>query len=170
MEMDEEEPDYSRIAYHLAKSTSCYLDAVVAVASGKGREQRLELNNSERYAANIMLTIAANKNSSDFQQNPSVVHLLALEEFWRGFYSDEQLKSLQNEMKDKCNGLLVNNTDVLETVSNLFSELDQHNNIKSVEELAGIYHLWIKNLDITNHGVELTTAMLARPFADHPDS
>jgi hypothetical protein len=42
--MDEEERGYSRIAYYLAKSTTRCLDAVVVAESGKGPEQRLELN------------------------------------------------------------------------------------------------------------------------------
>jgi hypothetical protein len=166
--MDEEERDYSKIAYHLAKSTSCYLGGVVALASGKGPEQKLELNNSEIYAANLMLTIAANKISMDYLQNPSVVHLLALEEFWKDIYSDEQIKSLQIEMNDKFNCWLVSNKDILETVGNLFSGLGQHNDPKLIEELVGIYHLWVENLSITNHGDELTLVMLAaRPVADH---
>jgi len=93
--MDEEERDCSRVAYHLAKSTSCYLDAIVALESGKGRAQRLQLNDSEIYAANIMLTIAAKKLSMIFLQDTSMVHLLTLEEFWKDIYSDEQIRSLQ---------------------------------------------------------------------------
>ena len=139
--MDEEKRGYSRIAYHLAKSTTCYLNAVVAVASGKGREQRLELSYSEIYAANIMLIIAVNKVSMGFEQNPSVVHLLALAQFWKGIYSDEQIKSLQNEMNDKFNCLLVNDKEILETIGNLFCGLGQENDAKLVEELAGIYRL-----------------------------
>jgi hypothetical protein len=168
--MDEEEQGYSRIAYHLAKSTTCYLDAVVAVGSGKGPEQRLELSDNEIYAVNIMLIIAVNKIPRDFQQNPSVVHMLALEEFWNGIYSDEQIKFLHNEMNNKFNGLLVNDNDVLETIGNLFSGLGQDNDAGLVEELVGIYRLWVKNLGISNHGVEPTSAMLARPSADHTRS
>ena len=165
--MDEEEQGYSRIAYHLAKSTTCYLDAVVAVGSGKGPEQRLELSDNEIYAANIMLIIAVNKVSMVFEQNPSVVHMLALEEFWNGIYSDEQIKFLHNEMNNKFNGLLVNDNDVLETIGNLFSGLGQDNDAKLVEELVEIYRLWIKSLGVTNYGIELSLAMLARPSADH---
>ena len=139
--MYEEERVYSRIAYYLAKSTACYLDAVVAVESGKGPEQRQELSDSEIYAANIMLIIAVNKVSMVFQQNPSVVHLLALAQFWNGIYSDEQIKSLQNEMNDKFNCLLVNDKEILETIGNLFCGLGQDNDAKLVEELAGIYRL-----------------------------
>jgi len=118
--MNKEEQGYSRIAYYLAKSTTCYLDAVVAAESGKGPEQRQELSDKQIYAANIMLIIAVNKISRDFQQNPSVVHMLALEEFWNGIYSDEQIKFLHNEMNNKFNGLLVNDKNVLETIGNLF--------------------------------------------------
>lgn len=168
--MDEEERGYSRIAYHLAKSTTCYLDAVVAVGSGKGPEQRLELSDNEIYAANIMLIIAVNKVSMDFEQNPSVVHMLALEEFWNGIYSDEQIKSLHIEMNNKFNCLLVNDKNVLETIGNLFSGLGQDNDAGLVEELVGIYRLWVKNLGISNHGVEPTSAMLARPSADYTRS
>jgi hypothetical protein len=168
--MDEEEQDYSRIAYHLAKSTTCYLDAVVAVESGKGPEQRLELSDNEIYVANIMLIIAVNKISLGFEQNPSVVHMLALEEFWKGIYSDEQIKSLHNEMNNKFNCLLVNDKDVLEAIGNLFCELGQDNDAQLVGELVGIYRLWVKNLGISNHGVELTSAMLARASADHSRS
>ena len=139
--MYEEERVYSRIAYYLAKSTTCYLDAVVAIESGKGPEQRQELSDSEIYAANIMLIIAVNTVSMNFQQNPSVVHLLALEEFWKGIYGDEQIKSLQNEMNDKFNCLLVNDKTILETIGNLFCGLGQDNDAKLVEELAGIYRL-----------------------------
>jgi len=139
--MDEEERGYRRIAYYLAKSITCYLDAVVALDSGKGPEQRLELSDNEIYAANIMLIIAVNKVSMGFQQNPSVVHLLALAEFWKGIYSDEQIKSLQNEMNDKFNCLLVNDKEILETIGNLFCGLGQDNDAKLVEELAGIYRL-----------------------------
>jgi len=141
VEMDEEERGYRRIAYYLAKSITCYLDAVVALDSGKGPEQRLELSDNEIYAANIMLIIAVNKVSMGFQQNPSVVHLLALAEFWKGIYSDEQIKSLQNEMNDKFNCLLVNDKEILETIGNLFCGLGQDNDAKLVEELAGIYRL-----------------------------
>ena len=165
--MNKEEQGYSRIAYYLAKSTACYLDAVVAVESGKGPEQRQELSDSEFYAANIMLIIAVNKISMDFQQNPFVVHLLALEQFWKGIYSDEQIKSLQNEMNDIFNCLLVNHKDVLETIGNHFCGLGQDNDAKLVEELVEIYHLWIKSLGVTNYGIELSLAMLARPSADH---
>ncbi len=157
--MDEGKRGYSRIAYHLAKSTTCYLNAVVAVESGKGREQRLELSDNEIYAASIMLIIAVNKVSIVFQQNPSVVHLLALAQFWKGIYSDEQIKSLQNEMNDKFNCLLVNNKDVLETIGNLFTGLGQDNDAKLVEELVEIYRLWVKNLARTNDGIELALAM-----------
>ena len=73
-------------------------------------------------------------------------------------------------MNDKYSGLLVNSDDILETVGDLFSELGQHDDIKLVEQLAGIYHLWVENLGISNQGVELTTAMLARPFDNHPQS
>jgi hypothetical protein len=157
--MNKEEQGYSRIAYYLAKSTTCYLDAVVAVESGKGPEQRQELSDKQIYAANIMLIIAVNKVSMVFQQNPSVVHLLALAQFWNGIYSDEQIKSLQNEMNDKFNCLRVNDKDVLETIGNLFSGLGQHNAAKLVEELVGIYHLWVKNLARTNYGIEQALAM-----------
>ena len=139
MEMNEQEQGYSRIAYYLAKSTKCYLDAVVAAESGKGPEQRLELSDSEIYAANIMLIIAANKVSMVFQQNPSVVHLLALEEFWKGIYSYEQIKSLQIEMNNKFNYLLENHKDTLEIIGNLFCGLGQNNDAKLLEELVGIY-------------------------------
>ncbi len=139
--MYEEERVYSRIAYYLAKSTTCYLDAVVAIESGKGPEQRRELSDSEIYAANIMLIIAVNRVSMNFQQNPSVVHLLALEEFWKGIYSDEQIKSLQNEMNDKFNCLLVNDKTILETIGNLFCGLGQNDDAKIVEKLAEIYRL-----------------------------
>ena len=127
----------------------------------------MELSDNEVYAANIMLLIAVNKLSIDYQQKPSVVHSLALEDFWNRIYSDEQVKSLQIEMNDKYNGLLVNSSDMLETVGNLFSEFGRHDDIKLVEELAAIYHLWVKNLGISNQGVERTTAMLARPFDNH---
>ena len=139
--MYEEERVYSRIAYYLAKSTTCYLDAVVAIESGKGPEQRRELGDSEIYAANIMLIIAVNRVSMNFQQNPSVVHLLALEEFWKGIYSDEQIKSLQNEMNDKFNCLLVNDKTILETIGNLFCGLGQNDDAKIVEKLVEIYRL-----------------------------
>jgi len=157
--MNKEEQGYSRIAYYLAKSTACYLDAVVAVESGKGPEQRQELSDSEIYAANIMLIIAVNKVSMVFQQNPSVVHLLALAQFWNGIYRDEQIKSLRNEMNDKFNCLRVNDKDVLETIGNLFSGLGQDNDAKLVEELVEIYRLWVKNLARTNYGIELALAM-----------
>jgi len=39
--------------------------------------------------------------------------------------------------------------------------------MKLVEELAAIYHLRVKNLGISNKGLELTKAMLARPFDNH---
>jgi len=139
--MYEEERVYSRMAYYLAKSTTCYLDAVVAIESGKGPEQRRELSDSEIYAANIMLIIAVNRVSMNFQQNPSVVHLLALEEFWKGIYSDEQIKSLQNEMNDKFNCLLVNDKTILETIGNLFCGLGQNDDAKIVEKLVEIYRL-----------------------------
>ncbi|MGB5297716.1 MAG: hypothetical protein WBN48_03195 [Thiogranum sp.] len=139
--MYEEERVYSRIAYYLAKSTTCYLDAVVAIESGKGPEQRRELSDSEIYAANIMLIIAVNRVSMNFQQNPSVVHLLALEEFWKGIYSDEQIKSLQTEMNDKFNCLLVNDKTILETIGNLFCGLGQNDDAKIVEKLVEIYRL-----------------------------
>jgi len=139
--MYEEERVYSRIAYYLAKSTTCYLDAVVAIESGKGPEQRRELSDSEIYAANIMLIIAVNTVSMNFQQNPSVVHLLALEEFWKGIYGDEQIKSLQNEMNDKFNCLLVNDKTILETIGNLFCGLGQNDDAKIVEKLVEIYRL-----------------------------
>ena len=139
--MYEEERVYSRIAYYLAKSTTCYLDAVVAIESGKGPEQRQELSDSEIYAANIMLIIAVNTVSMNFQQNPSVVHLLALEEFWKGIYGDEQIKSLQNEMNDKFNCLLVNDKTILETIGNLFCGLGQNDDAKIVEKLVEIYRL-----------------------------
>ena len=113
--MADKERNHSRIAYHLAKSTSAYLTAVVAVESGKGQGQRMELSDNEVYAANIMLIIAVNKLSIDYQQKPSVVHSLALEDFWNGIYSDAQVKSLQIEMNDKYNGLLVNSSDILES-------------------------------------------------------
>ena len=167
MAMDKDERAYSRIAYHLAKSTSCYLTAVVALGSAKGQEQGLELSDNEIYAANIMLIIAVNKISMDYQQNPSVVHSLALEEFWNSIYSEEQLKSLQNEMNNRYSDLLIKSPDVLEAVGNVFSELGQHDDIKLVDELAGVYNLWVKILDTTNHGVELTTAMLALLFANY---
>jgi len=130
MAMDKDERAYSRIAYHLAKSTSCYLTAVVALGSAKGQEQGLELSDNEIYAANIMLIIAVNKISMDYQQNPSVVHSLALEEFWNSIYSEEQLKSLQNEMNNRYSDLLIKSPDVLEAVGNVFSELGQHDDIK----------------------------------------
>jgi len=168
--MDNESQNYSRIAYYLAKSTACYMDAVIAVDSGKGPEQRLELNDNEIYVANILLIIAANQLSMDFQQNPSVVHLLALEEFWKGIYSDEQTRVLQNVMNDKFNRLLVSDKDILETIGNIFSALGQDNDAKLVEELVGIYHLWVKNLGISKDDMEPTFAMLARPFADHTRS
>ncbi|MGB5727354.1 MAG: hypothetical protein WBM52_09090 [Thiogranum sp.] len=139
--MYEEERVYSRIAYYLAKSTTCYLDAVVAIESGKGPEQRRELSDSEIYAANIMLIIAVNRVSMNFQQNPSVVHLLALEEFWKGIYSAEQIKSLQNEMNDKFNCLLVYDKTILETIGNLFCGLGQNDDAKIVEKLVEIYRL-----------------------------
>ena len=137
--MNKEEQGYSRIAYYLAKSTTCYLDAVVAAESGKGPEQRQELSDKQIYAANIMLIIAVNKVSMVFQQNPSVVHLLALEEFWKGIYSYEQINSLQIEMNDKFNCLLENDKDILETIGNLFCGLGQNNDAKLLEELVGIY-------------------------------
>ena len=137
--MNKEEQGYSRIAYYLAKSTTCYLDAVVAAESGKGPEQRQELSENQIYAANIMLIIAVNKVSMVFQQNPSVVHLLALEEFWKGIYSHEQINSLQIEMNDKFNCLLENDKDILETIGNLFCGLGQNNDAKLLEELVGIY-------------------------------
>jgi len=137
--MNKEEQGYSRIAYYLAKSTTCYLDAVVAAESGKGPEQRQELSDKQIYAANIMLIIAVNKVSMVFQQNPSVVHLLALEEFWKGIYSHEQINSLQIEMNDKFNCLLENDKDILETIGNLFCGLGQNNDAKLLEELVGIY-------------------------------
>jgi len=137
--MNKEEQGYSRIAYYLAKSTTCYLDAVVAAESGKGPEQRQELSDKQIYAANIMLIIAVNKVSMVFQQNPSVVHLLALEEFWKGIYSHEQINSLQIEMNDKFNCLLENDKDTLETIGNLFCGLGQNNDAKLLEELVGIY-------------------------------
>ena len=130
----------------------------------------MELSDNEAYAANIMLIIAVNTLSIDYQQNPSVVHSLALEYFWNGIYSDAQVKSLKIEMNDKYSGLLVNSDDILETVGDLFSGLGQHDDIKLVEQLAGIYHLWVENIGISNQGVELTTAMLARPFDNHPQS
>jgi len=130
----------------------------------------MELSDNEAYAANIMLMIAVNTLSIDYQQNPSVVHSLALEDFWNGIYRDAQVESLQIEMNDKYNGLLLNSSDMLETVGNLFSEFGQHDDIKLVEELAEIYHLWVNNLGISNQGVELTTAMLARPFENHTQS
>lgn len=167
MAMDKDERAYCRIAYHLAKSTSCYLTAVVALGSAKGQAQSLELSDNEIYVANMMLTIAVNKISMDYQQNPSVVHSLALEEFWNSIYSEEQLKSLQNEMNNRYSDLLINSPDVLEAVGNVFSELGQHDDIKLVDELAGVYNLWVKILDTTNHGVELTTAMLALLFANY---
>ena len=86
-----------------------------------------------------MLIIAANKVSMVFQQNPSVVHLLALEEFWKGIYSYEQINSLQIEMNDKFNCLLENDKDTLETIGNLFCGLGQNNDAKLLEELVGIY-------------------------------
>ena len=46
----------------------------------------MELSDNEAYAANIMLIIAVNTLSIDYQQNPSVVHSLALEDFWNGIY------------------------------------------------------------------------------------
>jgi len=88
-----------------------------------------------------MLIIAVNKVSMDFQQNASVVHLLALEEFWKGIYSDEQIESLQNEMNDKFNCLLVNDKTILETIGNLFCGLGQNDDAKIVEKLAEIYRL-----------------------------
>jgi hypothetical protein len=167
MEMDKNVRDYCRIAYHLAKSTSCYLTAVVALGSAKAQEQGLELSDNENYVANIMLIIAVNKISMDYQQNPSVVHSLALKEFWNSIYSEEQLKSLQNEMNNTYSNLLINSPEVLEAVGNVFSELGQHDDIKLVDELARVYNLWVKILDTTNHGVELTTAMLALLFANY---
>lgn len=167
VETDKDERDYCRIAYHLAKSTSCYLTAVVALGSAKGQEQSLELSDNEIYAANMMLIIAVNKISMDYQQNPSVVHSLALEEFWNSIYSEEQLKSIQNEMNNRYSELLINSPDVLEAVGNVFSELGQHDDIKLVDELAGVYNLWVKILDTTNHGVEQTTTMLALLFANY---
>mgnify|MGYP003572354672 FL=1 len=146
VEMAEEPQDYSRISYHLAKSISCYLTAVVVVESGKMQGQRLELSDNEIYAANIMLLIAANKISLDYQLNASVVYSLAFEEFWNGIYCDEHIKSCQNEMNASYNGLLVNSRDTVETVGNLFSELGQHDDLKSVKELADIYHSWVKYL------------------------
>jgi len=146
MAMDKDERAYSRIAYHLAKSTSCYLTAVVVVESGKMQGQRLELSGNEIYAANIMLVIAANKISLDYQLNSSVVYSLAFEEFWNGIYCDEHIKYCQNEMNDRYNGLLVNSRDTVETVGNIFSELGQHDDLKSVKELADIYHSWVKYL------------------------
>ena len=137
--MDEEERDCSRVAYHLAKSTSCYLDAIVALESGKGRAQRLQLNDSEICAANIMLTIAANKLSTFFLQDTSMVHLLTLEEFWKDIYSDEQIRSLQIEMNEKFNRWRTNNKKTLETVENHFSELGQHNDAEFVGKLVLIY-------------------------------
>ena len=166
MAMDKDERAYSRIAYHLAKSTSCYLTAVVALGSAKGQEQGLELSDNEIYTANMMLTIAVNKISMDYQQNPFVVHSLALEEFWNSIYSEEQLKSLQNEMNNRYSDLLIKSPDVLEAVGNVFSELGQHDDIKLVDELAGVYNLWVKILDTTNHGDE-QTAMLALLFANY---
>jgi hypothetical protein len=108
--------------------------------------QRLELSDNEIYAANIMLLIAANKISLDYQLNASVVYSLAFEDFWNGIYCDERKKYFQNEMNDKYNGLLVNSRDTVETVGNLFSELGQHDDLKSVKELADIYHSWVKYL------------------------
>jgi hypothetical protein len=80
-----------------------------------------------------------------------VVHSLALEDFWNGIYSETHIKSFQNEMNNKYNGLLVNNRDIVETVGNLFSELGQYDDLKTVEKLADIYYLWVKNPGITNH-------------------
>jgi len=99
-----------------------------------------------------------------------VVHSLALEEFWNSIYSEEQLKSIQNEMNNRYSDLLINSPDVLEAVGNGFSELGQHDDIKLVDELAGVYNLWVKILDTTNHGVEQTTAMLALLFGNHTES
>jgi hypothetical protein len=117
-----------------------------------------------------MLIIAVNKISMDFRQNPSVVHLLALEEFWKGVYSDEQTRSLQIKMNDIFNRLLVSDKYILETIGNLFSGLGQDNDTELVEVLVGIYHLWVKNLRISNDGMEPTLSMLAHPFADHTRS
>ena len=144
--MAEEPRDYSRISYHLAKSISCYLTAVVVVESGTMQGQRLELSDNEIYAANNMLLIAANKISLDYQLNSSVVYSLAFEEFWNGISCDEHTKYFQNEMNEKYNGLLVNSRDTVETVGNIFSELGQHDDLKSVKELADIYHSWVKYL------------------------
>ena len=144
--MAEEPRDCSRISYHLARSISCYLTAVVVVESGKMQGQRLELSDNEIYAANIMLVIAANKISLDYQLDSSVVYSLAFEEFWNGINSYKDIKFFQYEMNDKYVGLLVNSRDTIETVGNLFSELGQHDDLKSVKELADIYHSWVKYL------------------------
>ena len=168
---DEEKRDHSRIAYHLAKSTSCYMDAIVAVGSGKVRDQGLRLNDSEAYVANIMLTIAAKKLSMNFLQDTSVVHFLTLEEFWKDMHSEERIRSLQIEMNKQFNRWLIISKNSMETVANLFSELGQHNDAKLVGELVLIYHQWVVKLSITNHGDELASAILpACACADHPQS
>jgi len=144
--MGEEEWNNTIIANDLAKATAGYMGSVVLVASGKGSDQRGELSDIEKYAANIMLMIAVNKVANYFNQDPSVIHLLALANFWEGVYSHEEIMTLQNMMIDEFNNLLANDRDVLENIANLFMELSQEHDIKLVEQLGGIFRMWIESL------------------------
>lgn len=144
--MDDEDQSRSTIANDLANSTIGYLDAVVLAGSGKSPEQRLELTDVEKYAANIMMMIAVSRFANYFQKNPSEVHLIALAKFWKGIYSDEEIMSLQNDMIDEFNSLLINDKDVLENIGDIFWELGQKHNVKLAEELGGIYRMWVEEL------------------------
>lgn len=143
---DEEDQGKGLLAYDLAKSIAIYFDTIVLVGSGKTIEQRIELTDVEKYAANIMMIIAANRVANYFHQNPTVVHLAILVNFWKDIYSAEELPSLQNEIIEEFNGLLLTDKEVLENISNIFWELGQRHDIKLVEQLGEIYRMWVEKL------------------------
>jgi len=143
---DVEDQDRLLLAYGLAKSTAGYLDTIILAGSGKDREQRMKLTDIEKYAANIMMMVAANRIANYFHQNPSVVHLLTLGQFWKGIYDAEEIASLQNAMIDEFNRLLVSDKDVLENIGDIFWQLGQTHDVKLVEKLGGIYRMWVDEL------------------------
>lgn len=148
--MDEQERGDCIIAYYLARSISCYLGAIVLAESGKGSNQRLELGDNEKYAANMMLTAVVSQVSRDFKQDPFEVHLLTLAEFWGDTYSYAEMKLLQVELVDECSDLLADDDGFFCGIGNRFWHLSQHNDADFFEELGSTYRLWVDNFGVAN--------------------
>jgi hypothetical protein len=153
--MDEQERGECIVAYYLARSISCYLGAIVLAESGKGPDQRLDLSDSEKYAANMMLTTVVSQVSKDFRQDPFEVHLLALAEFWGDVYSYEDMKSLQVELIDECSDLLAADNSFFCGIGSQFWNLSQRNDADFFEELGGVYRLWVESFGAVNHEFDL---------------